>query len=130
MNTKYNEGVKKNTFFSPKVNVLGAEYSIYEVDCDLSDSSTWGECFFNCKEIYIRVKPKENDKVSLDFLRATLRHEIIRAFLHESGLSFCGLIPDIPWPYNEEAIDWLVIQGDKICTAWKNSGCLCDKEKE
>ena len=39
-------------------------------------------------------------------MKATLRHEIIHAFLFESGLQTCAFTIEGPWAENEEMIDW------------------------
>lgn len=39
----------------------------------------------------------------------TLRHEIVYAFLHESGLS-----SNSEWAMNEEIVDWIALQLPKI----------------
>lgn len=53
----------------------------------------------------------------------TLRHEIVHAFLNESGLGSSACVFDGPWSANEEMVDWLAIQGPKIEAAWREMGC-------
>ena len=53
-----------------------------------------------------------------------LRHEIVYAFLNESGLRDNAGTLNAPWPMNEEMVDWFAIQGPKIMKAWKEAGCL------
>lgn len=54
----------------------------------------------------------EEEKESL--MKETLRHEIIHAFLNESGLRYDAKESFGPWTQNEEMIDWFAIQSPKI----------------
>lgn len=71
---------------------------------------------FNFKQSIDSVK----DLVA--YQNKVLRHEIIHAFLYESGLwqdsygSKC-------WAQNEEMVDWFAIQEPKIHKAFKEAGC-------
>lgn len=47
-------------------------------------------------------------------IRWTLRHEIIHAFLNESGLEDCASKSQYSWAKNEEMVDWFAIQIPKI----------------
>ena len=67
----------------------------------------------------------ESDRNSVENLeeykKNVLRHEIIHAFLYESGLqnnSACGGA----WAQNEEMIDWIAIRFSKIQKAFKEAG--------
>lgn len=55
--------------------------------------------------------------------RRTLRHEIIHAFLSESGLSG-GSSGNAHWADNEEMIDWFAIQAPKIYKVYNELGIL------
>ena len=52
-----------------------------------------------------------------------LRHEIIHAFLFESGLDTNSNRSD-SWADNEEMVDWLAIQSPKIFKVYKNLDIL------
>lgn len=99
-----------------KVSILGTEYTI-ETDVDEKQDpkleSRDGFCDFSTKQIKISTFDKDNDSIEdLDlYKRRVLRHEILHAFLYESGLD-----SECPWAINEEMIDWLAIQYPKICT--------------
>ena len=56
-------------------------------------------------------------------MKTTLRHEIVHAFLGESGLSANSNETDA-WARNEEMVDWIAIQGPKIWKAWKEVGAV------
>lgn len=46
--------------------------------------------------------------------RKTLRHEIVHAFLAESGLFNNTYNVEVGWAMNEEMVDWFAIQSPKI----------------
>lgn len=58
-----------------------------------------------------------------DYMRKCMRHELVHAFLYESGLSINSLSPS-GWVSNEEMTDWMAIQGPKLYDAWKQAKCL------
>lgn len=55
--------------------------------------------------------------------QATLRHEIIHAFLAESGL-WGSSEPAKAWAMNEEMIDWIALQFPKILKAFKEAKAI------
>lgn len=54
----------------------------------------------------------------------TLRHEIVHAFLSESGLDDSSLAFDHAWARNEEMVDWIAKQFHKILEVFKAADCL------
>lgn len=54
----------------------------------------------------------------------TLRHEIVHAFLNESGLAENSLVSDDGWASNEEMVDWIASRGPLIYEAWRATGAL------
>lgn len=100
-----------------KVNVLGTEYTILqESKEERSKFSTVkdydGCCDFSTKNIYIAEISEENDYYWEDYKAhrdKTIRHELVHAFLFESGLD-----NNSEWARNEEIIDWIAIQIPKI----------------
>ena len=56
-------------------------------------------------------------------MKKVLRHEIVHAYLCESGLEHCSLGED-SWATNEEMVDWMAIQGPKLYKAWEEAGAL------
>ena len=56
--------------------------------------------------------------------KLTLRHEIVHAFLYESGLADNTMQYDGVWAQNEEMVDWIALQGIKIYAAWKEAGAI------
>ncbi len=101
------------------INVLGTEYTIIEINEESEKrlKTTWGFCDFNTKQIYINEdinKETEESCKNLEyFKKKVIRHEIIHAFLYESGLHENS--SDIrAWAENEEMVDWFAIQSPKI----------------
>lgn len=110
------------------VNVLGTDYKIFFRS--IKDDDTFEICDgytdWTTKEIAVRVE-KETNIGSLNdmnvFVKKVLRHEIVHAFLFESGLAECsGETPE--WAKNETMVDWFAHQGKKIYKAWKEAGAL------
>lgn len=109
-----------------KINVLGAEYSIFHNhnpgDPRLENMD--GFCDETAKEIVVETYEgddgKPGVKAQLDIQRKKiLRHEITHAFLFESGLA-----ENSSWAQNEELVDWIAIQGPKFIKAWQEAGAL------
>lgn len=109
-----------------KISVLGAEYSIslshYPGDPRLENVD--GFCDETVKEAVVETYEgddgKPGVKAKLDVQRKkNIRHEIIHAFLFESGLA-----ENSPWAQNEEMVDWIAIQGPKFVKAWQEAGAL------
>ncbi len=104
------------------VNILGTKWEIRKEDFDqpeLKGKNRSGYCFFNAKRIVIEdlstdeAWKDESESVRKSRENEILRHEIMHAFLDESGLSQCSAECDA-WAVNEEMVDWLAIQSPKI----------------
>ena len=108
-----------------KVNVLGIEYSISESNekdnpklrskDGYMDSST-KECVVDKMEDTGEPELKNN---LAEYKKGVKRHELIHAFLFESGLDVCS-----KWAKNEEMVDWIAIQFPKMLKAFKEADCL------
>lgn len=105
-----------------QVNVLGTTYSINESDKvkdrDLEDLD--GYCDFTLKSIVLNTfKEEPGDVKDLDeYRKKVLRHELIHAFLYESGLDACS------WGRKEEIVDWIAIQFPKMLEIFNETKCL------
>lgn len=111
-----------------KVNILGTEYEIltksdeeepYLKTCD-------GFCDRSRKEIVIADLQPNPDIYQVDIIwyrKKVLRHEIIHAFLSESGLEENSHNTDM-WARNEEMVDWIAMQFPKILKAFQDVDCL------
>ena len=102
------------------LNILGTDYKVFknkrEKDKRLSNKD--GYCDHHTKEIVVlKCEDDENDIDSMrnlqDYENKILRHEIIHAFLYESGLDINSHDID-QWARDEEMIDWFAIQFPKI----------------
>lgn len=108
-----------------RVQILGTVYSIAEVsekdDSNLENCD--GYCDWTTKEIVIR---RERDGMLGDmeaYIRKVKRHEIVHAFLCESGLAECSGEAE-SWAMNEAMVDWIARMGEKIYAAWKEAGAI------
>lgn len=109
-----------------KINILGTEYLIL-LDVDEKEMPEYADGCVDTSTKTIRLSKQEQDRNSLQNLEAykkkVLRHEIIHAFLYESGLSVntkdCGA-----WAVNEEMVDWFAIMFPKIKKAYMDADCL------
>lgn len=101
-----------------KVNVLSTVYRIKYVP---SLDGRGGETDFYTKEIRISEQediPAEYKTDNLkEMQRHVLRHELIHAFLFESGMDQSSAAHEA-WAVNEEMIDWMAIQMPKIMAAF------------
>lgn len=109
------------------VNILGTEYKIIYKDSKddsiLDDKQAYTN--FLTKEIVMRTnldELTESEQAIRD--KRTLRHEILHAYLYESGLDL-----ESSWAREEEMIDFFAIQFEKIHKTYKNIGALENKER-
>ena len=116
-----------------KINVLGTTYKITVQN--ISDNKMMQEhqwCGMCCKSSKIIIIADFDDTDYFDFsteeekdyyAKTTIRHEIIHAFLKESGLDENSL-PTEKWSLNEEMIDWIAIQLPKILKVLLELKCI------
>lgn len=107
------------------VNILGTDYQIFYQDENPKFESLGADGIIDTstKKIYIKIqKPNMDDMRNLKYYQDyVLRHEIIHAFLYESGLDTQTHETDM-WARNEEMIDWLAIQFKKIQKVFRELG--------
>lgn len=108
------------------VDVLGTKYTIDTVSRDSDKLLEYndGYCDDSVKRLCIAdlhsFEDDPNSKKDLGVVtRKTIRHEIVHAFLSESGLA-----ENSPWAQNEEIVDWIAIQGPKLYKAWQEACAL------
>ncbi len=116
------------------VNVLGSNYELtikkYDEDEAFDRLHIDGYCDGSTKKIVVydmsTYKGWENESVdtATATTKETIRHEIVHAFLNESGLCSSGLQYEGSWARNEEMVDWVALQGPKIYKAWQEAGAL------
>ena len=100
-----------------KLNILGTEYDFSEAtvkeDVSLHDNN--GYCDSYKKQMAVKREYVENVpdcvKDMNNFKRITKRHEIIHAFLFESGMR--------EWAEDEELVDWIALQFPKMLETFK-----------
>lgn len=112
--------------FNSEVHILGTRYSIRIIDEDdyRYDREADGWCDPSVKEILIfnYKQSAESVKDLVAYQKKVLRHEIVHAFLYESGL-WQNAYGSKCWAKNEEMIDWMAIQIPKIQKAYKEAYC-------
>lgn len=109
-----------------KINVLGSEWNIEyrnpEMDPRLMENNA-GYADPTTQIIVVANRTQQDD-IS-DYERAKriyTRHEIIHAFLFESGLGANFEHPG--YGHEETVVDWFAIQFPKIKKAFEEAGCL------
>lgn len=106
-----------------KVNVLGTEYTIKHQTENENPKlkRANGICELYTKEIVLNnfeIDENTCDNIKV-FKDKVLRHEVIHAFLNESGLD-----NNCDYARNEELVDWIAIQFPKMYRAFKELGVL------
>lgn len=108
-----------------EVNILGIPYEVKSLseneDKRLEDLDGY-------TDVYSKLIVVENSRIGnihniIEHRRNVLRHEIVHAFLYESGMANCSSYSPC-WAENEEMVDWIAIQGEKIYEAWKGTDAL------
>lgn len=107
-----------------KLNILGTKYSFYletrQQNEKLESCDGYHEPY--AKEIHVETgfKHDEMNAKHLDiFQQKVIRHEIIHAFLHESGLA-----ENSQFGRNEELVDWIALQLPKMIPVMTEAGGL------
>ena len=79
---------------------------------------------FSTKRITVGVFEYSTDSVrDLEtYTRKVMRHEIVHAFLRESGI-WNNSHSTKSWATDEELTDWIAIQSPKLHRAFKEAGC-------
>lgn len=109
-----------------KVSILGTEYVIEyrssKEDKILEDSDGYTDLY--SKLIVVVNDENGNIKDYNAYRKKVLRHEIVHAFLYESGLAHNSIQVESAWAMNEEMVDFFAIQGEKIHKAWSEVNAL------
>lgn len=88
-------------------------YAKQIVVCDMATHKGWEH---ECTETLV------------PYQKCVLRHEIVHAFLFESGLAQNSGDTEA-WASNEEMVDWIARQGPKIYKAWQDAGVVPNAER-
>lgn len=109
-----------------KINILGTTYTVKEhsPEEDVFLENCDGYCDKTSKTICVtKRKPEHNDDIFEVYRKKVLRHEIIHAFMHESGLQENFEHPN-RFGHDETTVDWFAIQFSKLLAAFQEAGCL------
>ena len=107
------------------VNILGAKWNIIEksVKQDKLLENADGYCDWTTKTIVVE-REMEGSLGNMDcYVNKVKRHEIVHAFMFESGLAECsGNVES--WSTNEAMVDWIARQGVKLYQAWQDAKAI------
>lgn len=111
-----------------EIMILGTPWTIKFHSRDMDDNLENADGYTDSSAKLIVIDAMESRepgmKLDLDAYRAqVLRHEIIHAFLFESGLEH-NTHKTKGWAVDEEIVDWFSIQGPKILEAFKDAECI------
>lgn len=107
-----------------KVKILGTEYEVIK-DAEEKGYPQLKKCDgftdFSIKRIVVANFDKDESSVDdIDwYKKKVLRHELVHAFIHESGLA-----ENCDWARNEELTDWIAIQFEKILGVFIELQCI------
>lgn len=107
------------------INILGTVYRV-RIASDTEETKLRevdGYCDKTTKTIYVAEKSYDSDLGDFEsYQRKCMRHEIIHAFLFESGLHE-------NWQHrqghDETYVDWVAAQFPKLARAFADAGCDC-----
>ena len=108
-----------------KVSILGTEYTIEikKKEDDKFLERMDGYCDKTSHRIVVVTKPEDNE---LDFFeeyqKKVIRHEIIHAFLFESGLH--ENFKHDEFGHDETMIDWIAVQFPKMIQVFQEAECI------
>lgn len=112
------------------INILGTDYKVFKYTKvrDKRLSKADGFCDHHAKEIVVLECKDDENNIDLmrnlqDYENKVLRHEIIHAFLYESGLDINSHDID-QWARDEEMVDWMAIQFPKMNKIFIELGIL------
>lgn len=108
-----------------RVNILGTEYEISgktkEEDPFLEKCD--GYCDKSSRKIVVLSKDEGSEFEDFEWYRKkVLRHELIHAFLYESGLHENWTHPQ--YGHDETYVDWIAVQFDKVLKVFKEAGAI------
>ena len=110
-----------------KLNILGTSYSVTITNdgkeprlknCDGFCDDTTHEIVAEDYKNKVGDDPDAKRNLKLQ-TQKIIRHEIIHAFLFESGLA-----ENSPWAQDEEMVDWIAKQAPRLIDAWQKAGAL------
>ncbi len=108
-----------------KIDVLGTKYTVQvlSVKEDSFLNTCDGYCDKTTKRIVVKAKDDGAELGNYEvYLKKVKRHEIIHAFLFESGRH--ENFKHDEWGHDETMIDWFAVQFPKLTAAFKAADCL------
>ncbi len=112
------------------IDILGTQYEIlvkkHDEDESFKRRGIDAYCDGYAKQIVVcdvSTHPdyeQDGEETLIPYKNVQLRHEIVHAFLFESGLAQNSGDPGA-WAMNEEMVDWFARQGPKIYKAWQQA---------
>ena len=109
------------------VYILGTQYNIKLIpeSEDTMLKTLVGYTDQTTHKIVVKLIEKQSGSVQnrADYAKNIMRHELIHAFLFESGLGACANEIDC-WSQNEEMVDWFAYQSPKIFKLFQQLNCL------
>ena len=108
-----------------ELNILGAKWTVEYRNADadplLDENGGYTDSSINL--IVISNRKRSDDVANFEEIQKRyLRHEIIHAFLYESGLGADFTHP--AFGHDETYVDWIAIQFPKMLEVFKEAGCL------
>lgn len=103
------------------VDILGTAYSVQRVK--RKDDEFLNDCDGYCDKTTKRIVVADLDRSESSlgdmewYIKKCLRHEIVHAFMYESGLAENW--EHKTWGQEETTVDWIASQGLKIYQAWE-----------
>jgi hypothetical protein len=117
-----------------KIDVLGTKYTIKRVDAgqdEYMEKMHFGGYCDNSSKVIVILNLKstpdwknEAEEIIKHQESETIRHELIHAFLNESGLRYNTFPAEQAWARNEEMVDWIAIQFPKILKAFRDADAI------
>ena len=108
-----------------RINVLGSEWTIImsdpQKDSFFEENDSDGYCEVGGKLIVVNTNFDDWSECEA-WVKKNLRHEIIHAFLFESGIAFN--FETTSEGHCETMVDWFAIQYPKIQKVFEEAGCL------
>lgn len=108
------------------VNILGTVWTVETKDREADENLKDCDGYCDKTTCLIVAVNKDNDCNLADFdtyQKKCIRHEIVHAFLFESGIAENFEHPN-QYGQEETMVDWIAIQGPKIYNAWKEVDAL------
>ena len=110
-----------------RVNILGSEWSVVTSDQSKDEylKQVGGYCDYTANTVVYEPHPRMDSSECESFTapdvenRRIVRHELIHAFLFESGMA-----DDATWPVNEAMVDFFARQFPKLLKAFQEVEAL------